>query len=139
MIIFLNNIPINTKKYEIAAFIEPVFNGCFLDKSTDKISIQDIEILSIHDIESDTSEKHALIKVSPREVGQRMIKHIDGALFKNRPISAREYVNRSSLNDPRNSSANQIIGFRERRISDRRRKPLMNSWQKDPILVHSIP
>jgi hypothetical protein len=137
MIIFLRNIPINTKKYEIATFIEPVFNDCFLGRSTTKVSVQDIEILSIQDIDTDVLEKHALVRIFPKEVARRVIKRIDGALFKNTPISAREYVNRSSSNDPRNSNPNQPYAFPERRIGDRRRKPLMNSWQKDPILVHA--
>lgn len=131
MIIFLRNIPINTKKYEIATFIEPVFNDCFLGRATTKISIQDID--------SDTLEKHALVRVFPTEVAKRVLKRIDGAFFKNAPISAREYINRSSSNDPRNSAISQSIAvLHDRRVSDRRRKPLMNSWQKDPILVHAV-
>ncbi|MGJ0483890.1 MAG: hypothetical protein ACR65R_05065 [Methylomicrobium sp.] len=139
MIIFLRNIPINTKKYEIATFIEPIFNDCFLGRATAKISIQDIEILSIQDIDSDTLEKHALVRVFPTEVAKRVLKRIDGAFFKNTPVSAREYINRSSSNDPRNSIISQSIALlHDRRVSDRRRKPLMNSWQKDPILVHAV-
>jgi hypothetical protein len=138
MIIFLRNIPINTKKYEIASFIEPVFNDCFLGKSTAKVSVQDIEILSIQDIDSDKLEKHALVRIFPKEVAKRVIKRIDGTLFKNTPISAREYVNRSSSNDPRKLVAAPPPGIQERRIRDRRRIPLMNSWQKDPILVHAV-
>jgi hypothetical protein len=138
MIIFIRNIPINTKKYEIASFIEPVFNDCFLGKSTTKISVQDIEILSIQDIDTDTLEKHALVRIFPKEVAKRVIKRIDGTLFKNMPVSAREYVNRSSSNDPRKSAGTPPPDILERRTGDRRRKPLMNSWQKDPILVHAI-
>jgi hypothetical protein len=78
-----------------------------------------------------------LVRIFPKEVARRVIKRIDGALFKNTPISAREYVNRSSSNDPRSSNPNQSYAFLERRVGDRRRKPLMNSWQKDPILVHA--
>ncbi|MGR8942414.1 MAG: hypothetical protein ACU83V_02815 [Gammaproteobacteria bacterium] len=137
MIIFLRNIPINTKKYEIATFIEPVFNDCFLGKSTTKVSVQDIELLSIQDMDSAALEKHALVRVFPKEVGIRVIQRIDGAFFKNTPIVAREYVNRSSANDPRNTNQDVAIGFQDRRVFDRRRRPLMNSWQRDPILVHA--
>jgi len=138
MIIFFRNIPINTKKYEIAAFIEPAFNGSFLVRSRTKISVQDIEILSIQDIDSNEQERHALVQVYPDEVARRLIKHIDGAVFKNTPVSAREYVNRSSLNDSRNSGPSTAAEILNRRVVDRRRKPLMNSWQKDPILVHTV-
>jgi len=138
MIIFFRNIPINTKKYEIAAFIEPAFNDSFLVGSRTKISVQDIEILSIQDIDSNEQERHALVRVYPDEVARRLIKHIDGAVFKNTPVSAREYVNRSSLNDARNSGPSTAAEILNRRVVDRRRKPLMNSWQKDPILVHTV-
>lgn len=139
MIIFLRNIPLDTKKYEIASFIEPIFNDCFLDKATTTVSLQDIEILSIQDIDSTVMEKHALIKILPDAVGKRLIKRIDGAVFKNAPVSAREYVNRSPSNDPRNSALNEATTLLDRRIIlDRRRKPLLNSWQKHPILVHAV-
>ncbi|WP_024298301.1 hypothetical protein [Methylomicrobium lacus] len=139
MIIFLRNIPIDTKKYEIASFIEPVFNDCFLVKATTRVSLQDIEILAIKDIDSDVIEKHALIRIVPEEVAKRVIKHIDGTVFKNTPVSAREYINRSSTNDPRHSALNEAAELLDRRLSDRRRKPLLNSWQKYPILVHTAP
>lgn len=136
MIIFLSNIPINTKKYEIATFIEPLFIDCFFGKSISQVSVQDVEFLSIQDMDSDALEMHALVRVFPKEVAHRLIKRIDGRTFKNTPIRAREYVNRSSSNDPRNSGNRESRVFLDRRISDRRRKPLLNSWQKNPILVH---
>jgi hypothetical protein len=137
MIIFLRNIPPETKKYEIASFINRVFNDCFLDKPSTKISLEDIEILSIQDVDSNTLEQHGLVRVFPKEVGRRIIKQLDGTIFKQKHITAREYINRSAQNDPRNAYPNTEINFKERRISDRRRSPLMNSWQKDPILVHT--
>jgi hypothetical protein len=138
MIIFLKNIPINSKKYEIAAFIEPRVNHCCFGKSLTKVRIQDIEILSIQDMDNDSIEKHALVKVFPQEVGKCIMKRIDGVLFKNTTIAAREYVNRSSANDHRNLSQSDYPRFQDRRIFDRRRKPLMNSWQRDPILVQAV-
>jgi hypothetical protein len=138
MIIFLRDIPSETKKYEIASFIDRVFNDCFLDKSNAKISVEDIEILSIQDIDSNVLEKHGLVRVFPKEVGKRVIKRLDGTIFKQKRITVREYVNRSAANDPRNNNPGTAIDFQDRRIADRRRKPLMNSWQKDPILVHTM-
>jgi hypothetical protein len=138
MIIFLRNIPINTRKYEIAAFIEPIFYDSFLGKSAIKVSVQDIAILSLKDVDSETLEKHALVRIIPAAVARRMIKRLNGVLFKNSLIWAREYINRSTLNDPRNSTGMKSIGLLDRRVADRRRRPVMNSWQKDPILVHSV-
>lgn len=137
MIIFLRNIPLDTKKYELASFITPVFSNCFLGRPTTHISVEDIEILSIHDVDSNVLEKHGLVRVFPNEVGKRLIKHLDGRFFKQKSIKVREYVIRSASNDPRNNAAGTPVGFDDRRVGDRRRTPLMNSWQKDPILVHN--
>ena len=137
MIIFLRNIPPETKKYEIASFIDRVFKKCFPDMPSTAILLEDIEILSIQDVDSNTLEKHGLVRVSPTEVAIRVIKMLDGTVFKGTHVTVREYINRSAQNDPRNAYPNTEINFKERRISDRRRSPLMNSWQKDPILVHT--
>lgn len=137
MIIFLRNIPLETKKFEIANFINKVFTDCFLDRSSTKVSIGDIETLSIQDVDLNRIEKHGLVRVLPNEVGKRVIKKLDGAIFKQKPITVREYVNRSTRNDHRDTDPGAKIEFQERRTSDRRRSPLLNSWQKDPILVHS--
>ena len=138
MIIFLRNIPPETKKYEIASFIDKVFNKCFLDRPSAEISIEDIVILSILDVDSNALEKHGLVRVFPKEVGKRVIKKLDGTIFKRKRVTAHEYVNRLALNDLRNRYPCATIALKERRTSDRRREPLMNSWQKDPILVHGV-
>jgi hypothetical protein len=137
MIIFLKNIPSETQKYEIADFIGRVMNACFLYNPNTKISLKDIEILSIRDVDSNALEKHGLVNVPLNEVGKKLIERLDGATFKGECIAVREYVNRSAHNDPRNGhSTDTTIDFKERRASDRRREPLINSWQKNPILVH---
>jgi hypothetical protein len=58
-------------------------------------------------------------------------------LFKNTRGSAHEYVSRSPLNDPRKLAGTPPPDMLERRIADRRRKPLMNSGQKNPIPVQT--
>jgi hypothetical protein len=136
MIIFIGNIPSETKKYEIASFIGEVFNDCFLAKPSTHIALDDIKIISILDVHSNTLENHSLVKVSPNEAGKRLIKKLDGMFFKGKHITSHEYVSRSVHNDPRNQpQADTTNAFTERRVSDRRREPLMNSWQNDPILV----
>jgi hypothetical protein len=136
MIIFLGNIPSETKKYEIANFIEGIFNDCFLDKPSTNISLEDIKIFSILDVHSNTLEHHCLVMVSPNEVGKRLVKKLEGMFFKGKHITSHEYVYRSMNNDPRNQLfADTANAFTERRVSDRRREPVMNSWQRDPILV----
>ncbi len=138
MIIFLRNIPSETQKYEIASFINRPYNDRYLDKPSAYISLEDIKFLSILDVNSNTLEKHALVNVFPNEAGKSIIKRLDGTTFKGKCIEIREYVNRTMNNDPRNElSADAIINYNERRVSDRRRQPLVNSWQNDPILVHA--
>lgn len=137
MIIFLRNIPFETKKYEIVRFIQRVFYDCFLDKPSTNISLDDIEILSILDVNSYTLETHGLARIFPNEVGKRVIKRLDGKFFKGKCLEIREYVNRSLDNDPRNKSpSGATTNIKERRTSDRRRERLINSWQNDPVLVH---
>jgi hypothetical protein len=139
MIIFLRNIPLKTKKYEIASFIGKVFDHCFLGRPSATLSIEDIEILLIQDVDSNTLEKHGLVRISPKEVAKRVIKKLNGTIFKGTHITVREYINRSAHNDPRNELLpDTTINFKERRASDRRRDPLMSSWQKAPLLVHGV-
>jgi RNA recognition motif-containing protein len=115
MIIFLKNIPPETKKYEIASFINRVSNSHFI------IAIMDIEILSIQDSHSKPLETHGLIRILLKEEGKKAIKIIDGTIFKGSRITVREYVIRSEHNDPRNRRQATTIDFKERRCSDRRR------------------
>jgi hypothetical protein len=115
MIIFLRNIPPETKKHEIASFINRVSNNHFM------IAAMDIEILSIQDSNSKTLETHGLVRINPKEEGKKAIKMIDGAIFKGTRITVREYVIRSEHNDPRKNCQINNIDFKERRCSDRRR------------------
>jgi RNA recognition motif-containing protein len=122
MIIFLRNIPSETKKYEIASFINRVSKNHFI------IAILDIEILSIQDSNSKTLETHGLIRILPKEEGKRAIKMIDGGIFKGNRITVHEYVIRSEHNDPRNKRQITTIDFIERRCSDRRRSVNKNIY-----------
>lgn len=137
MIIFFKNFPPEIKKYEIAGFIDDVINDCFLGKVDTKISIKDIETFTIQEVDSDTVEVYGLVRVFPKEVARRVIKKLNGALFKQKRITAREYFNRSVHNDPRHMGPGTKY-FYEKRTFDRRRKPLMNAYQKNPILVYSV-
>ena len=121
MIIFLRNIPPETKKYEIASIIDRVFNGCFVDEPSAKISLEDIEILSIEDVDSNTFETHGLVKIFPKEIGKSVLKRLEGMIFKEKRITVHEYVIRTASNDPRNKHQVTIIDFKEQRASDRRR------------------
>ena len=136
MIIFLRNIPPETKKYEIASFIGKVLNHCFLGIPSTKITIEDIEFLSIQDVDSNTLEKHGLVRVSPKEVAKRVIKKLDGTIFKGDYVTVREYINRSAHNDPRNELLpDTTMDFKERRASDRRRVIKSTMFQPCELLA----
>jgi len=137
MIIFLRNIPYETTKQEIANFIGRAFNDFYLlDKPSAIIELEDVSILSIKDVNSNALEKHGLVNVFPNEAGKSLIEKLDGTTYKGKYLTIREYINRSIDNDPRNNpQAGTIADFTERRVSDRRRHPVMNSWQNNPILV----
>ena len=79
-------------------------------------------ILSIQDVDSNTFETHGLVRIFPKEVGTKVIKRLEGTIFKEKHITVSEYVIRSASNDPRNKHQVIIIDFEERRVSDRRRK-----------------
>jgi hypothetical protein len=126
MIIFLRNIPSDTKKYEIANFVNSALNNTLLyghpvtvtNITTEDIDI--IDILSVENVDSNVIESHGLVRIFPDNVGEIAIKKLDGATFKGKPITIRKYIIRSERNDPR-SKHPADIKFKEQRTSDRRR------------------
>jgi len=121
MIIFIRNIPFDTKKEDIAGFI---------NSSSVQISIEDIVIFWIPNVDASTLEQHGLVWISPKEAGARVIKRLNGSLFKGKSVTVREYINRSADNDPRKNHPDTAINFKEQRISDRRRHSLIIPWQR---------
>lgn len=126
MIIFLISIPPETKKYEIANFVNKAVNNCSLygrPITVANISTEDIDIIDILSIQNDdlnVSESHGLVRIFPDNVGEMVIKKLDGTIFKGKHITVRKYVIRSKHNDPRYKHPINIE-FKEQRTSDRRR------------------
>jgi len=138
MLIFLRNIPPETKKYEIASFINRVINYCFLSDHVANILTEEIEILLIQYANSDTSETHGLFRISPVGVGKPLIKRLDGKIFKGKHIAASEYFIRFGCNDPRNKHPGTLIYFNEQRVSDRRRGIKSTMFQSCKLLAGSL-
>ena len=109
MLILLRNIPPETKKYEIASFIDRIINNCSLSGQVANILTEDIEILLIQYANSDTSETHGLFSISPVGVGKPLIKRLDGKIFKGKHIAASEYFIRFGCNDPRNKHPEYLL------------------------------
>ena len=91
MLFFFRNIPPETKKYEIASFINRVINYCFLSDHVANILTEEIEILLIQYANSNKFETHGLVRFSPVGVGKPLIKRLDGKIFKGKHIAASEY------------------------------------------------
>ena len=138
MLIFLRNIPPETKKHEIASFINRVINNCSLYGQVANILTEEIEILLIQYANLDTSETHGLVRISPEEVGKIVIKRINGTIFKGKHIAVSEYLIRYACNDPRNKDPVIMIDFKERRTSDRRRVIKSTMFQPCELLVGNI-
>jgi hypothetical protein len=122
MLIFLRNIPPETKKYEIASFINRVIFNCSLSGQVANILTEDIEILLIQYANLNIFETHGLFRISPEQVGKTVIKRLDGTIIKEKHIAVSEYVIRYSSNDLRKKQPSTITCFKEQRASDRRRR-----------------
>ena len=121
MIIFIRNVPVDTQKEDIAGFI---------NSSGVPISIEDVVIFSAQNVDSSAPEQHGLVWVSPTEAGARVIKRLNGSLFKGQSTTVREYIKRSADNDPRKNNPDSAINFKDQRIADRRRKSSITPWQR---------
>ncbi|MGR8981341.1 MAG: hypothetical protein ACU84H_14785 [Gammaproteobacteria bacterium] len=120
MVIFLKNLPADIKKYEIVSFLNQAYTACRL--STPKVAIRDIEILTAPDVDVDSSEKYAIVKVFPIETGKKILRWLDGRSFKQKPIDAHEFVYRSAGKDPRKNASRVAKDLIERRSFERRCK-----------------
>jgi hypothetical protein len=94
MLIFLRSIPPETKKYEIASFINRVINNSSLYGQVANILTEEIEILLIQYANLNTFEKHGLVRLSSEEVGKTVIKWLDGTIFNGKQL---QLVNMSSV------------------------------------------
>ena len=138
MLFFFRNIPPETKKYELASFINRVTNNSSLYGQVDNILTEEIEILLIQYVNSNTYERHGLVRISPKEVGKIVVKKLDVTIFKGKHIAASEYFIRFGCNDPRNKHPGTLIYFNEQRVSDRRRGIKSTMFQPCELLAGSL-
>jgi hypothetical protein len=120
MIVLFKNIPENSYHNDISNFVEPVVKGGLLSK---RGHVNNIEIIALQEINTESLEFQALANIEPDAVAYRVIKKLHGVFIRGRRIVVREYFLRSWKNDKR--SQEQPLGstFNERRtIPSRRRK-----------------
>lgn len=117
--LFLRNIPEQSRINEISKFVAPALKGGLFSKPG---KILKIDIFTLRDVSSNTTEFHAVIKVDNAAAGRRAIKKLHGRRFKNKSIEAREYIKRDWQNNfGDNPAYAQDDGLFQRRAKDQRR------------------
>ena len=134
MILILKRINPTTVVPDIESFITPALKGSLFGKSgnLEKINIQMLQAAN-----HDKPEFHALVRVEPDAVGQRVIKQLNRKSLNGKPINVTEYVLRLRENDRRNKQLNK---HDDRRSQDRRRSDIEVidiTGQRKIIATHS--
>ncbi len=119
MIVFLRNIPAQTRREDIIVFIEPALKTHFFGK---KGVIETIQVLQLKDKDTNISEFHGLVAIEPDAAAIKVIKRLNRKKFLNKFIAVREYQPRSWHNDPRVDYDSAHKSRPERRSLDRRRR-----------------
>lgn len=121
MIIFLRDIPVNTRLRDLYEFVSPVLNRFLFFRSG---HVKKVSILSLKDNLTKSKEIHGLIHLDSDESGQRAIKHLQNKLLKKRTVQVREYFQRDWHNDRRQNHGQISQEIINQRIQDRRRSSL---------------
>lgn len=136
MILILKRINPTTLVQDIESFIKPALKGGLFVKpgNLEKINIQMLQAAN-----HDKPEFHALVRIEPDAVGQRVIKQLNRKPLNGKPINVLEYFLRFRENDRRNKQLNK---HDDRRRQDRRRSDLqiidITAKQKPDTLHHSV-
>ncbi|NOR68594.1 MAG: hypothetical protein GQ532_02665 [Methylomarinum sp.] len=128
MYILFKNIPIGIHDHELANFIKSNFKK-MIESAELPISVAGIEILEKQDNFCHPIEQFGLVRISPDGVAKNTIKQLNGCFFNNLQITVREYINRSTSNDPRVNPSLLADPYIEQRIKDRRNHVLIDSRQ----------
>ncbi len=121
MILLFKNIPDNSYHNDISDLVEPMLaRGMFRKRG----EINNIEIIALQEIDSQSLEFQALASVEPDVVAFKVIKKLHGVFVRGHRVVVREYHPRSWKNDRRaNETPQQALIFKDRRkTADRRRK-----------------
>ena len=121
MIIFLKNIPVQTKHSDIAAFIKPAMKAGLFGK---KGVVENIKVLQLKDARTNISEYHGLVTMQPDSAAKKVIKRLNRKKFLNKYIAVEEYQRRDWHNDPRLNDMELASKPSELRIADRRRRSI---------------
>jgi len=120
MIMIIKNLPLETTIEELTHCIK---NTGF------PISIEESVIFSGSDIDISPLERIALLWLTPKEAGIKVINKLNNSLFKGQSINVREYITRSTDKQPKTNNLDNTINIKDQNILDRRRKPLIIPWK----------
>jgi len=126
MNILFKSIPNGIKKYELAKFIESTFNAGNFNRENLYVPIGDINIWQTEGCDTDSLEQLGVVRLCPPEMAKKVIKKLDGCLFKKSRVKVREFFARSTNNDPRLKNLEIPDVFKEQRLEDRRQHSLVN-------------
>lgn len=133
MILFLRNIPENTRVNDLYEFLTPALKRSFPFRSG---TIVKAEILVLRDKHTKLLEYHGLVHVDSEASGERVIKKIKGKRFKNKLVVIREYKKRDWQNDRRRKQQPVPEYILNKRVHDRRRNNMLEIVQ-DPSTMFS--
>ena len=118
MIIFIRQIPADTRPSELHDYVNPALKGGLFSAAG---RVLKAEILFIRDKSTNMLESHGIVHVDSEAAGQRAIKRLRPARFKNKPVIVREYLQRDWHNDRRESEGHVPEDVMEKRLCNRRR------------------
>lgn len=101
MIVFFKRLPTGTRKKDIEDFIADAVRGGVFSRSGE---IKHIAIIERRNPNLNVSDYHGVVTIEPDTVAERVIKKLNRAKFKGKPIEVRRYFIRNSANDPRNKN-----------------------------------
>lgn len=131
MIIFLRKLSKNTHYNDIVSFIEPMVKKRFFRKGGE---IESIQMLIIYDRKNQHLEYHGLIRISPDEIAEQVLKKLNNSSFQGKTVQAHQYLPRSWHNDRRQMPLSPNFVLICQRKKDRRR-PALESKIVNPDLT----
>jgi len=129
MNILFKNIPIGVSGGELARFIESEINGDILTGKKLSVHVGSIEMMERQDHYCRPIEQFGVVRVSPANLAEKVIKKMDGCCFNQFKVTVREYFYRSTANDKRLKKIASLEVLLEKRVKDRREKHLSYSRQ----------
>ncbi len=129
MNILFKNIPIGTTGYALADFVESEFNLHSTEEKELSVAVCCIEMLEKQDHFCHPIEQYGIVRISPPSLARKVMRQLDGCLFKKLNLTVREYCTRSTINDPRLNHIDTHEVILEKRVKDRREHSLIYSRQ----------